>query len=40
MYGIFTFLATAAAPLPDITGGDWIFDCKLAAAPSPPLELR
>jgi hypothetical protein len=40
MYGIFTFLAVAAVSLPDIIRGDWIFDCKLAAAPSPPLELR
>jgi hypothetical protein len=40
MYGIFTFLVAAAAPLSDITGGDWIFDYKLVAAPSPPLQLR
>jgi hypothetical protein len=39
-YYIFTFVAAAAAPLPDITGGDWIFDCKLAAAPLPPPELQ
>jgi hypothetical protein len=40
MYDIFTFVAAIAAPLPDITGGDWIFNCKLAIAPLPPLELR
>jgi hypothetical protein len=39
-YDIFTFIAATAAPLPDITGGDWIFDCKLTAAPLPSLELR
>jgi hypothetical protein len=39
-YGIFTFIAATAAPLPDITGGDWIFDYKLTAAPSLPLKLR
>jgi hypothetical protein len=39
-YGIFTFIAASAAPLSDITGGDWIFDCKLTAAPLLPLKLR
>jgi hypothetical protein len=28
--------AAVAAPLPDITGGDWISACELAAVPSPP----
>jgi hypothetical protein len=40
MSDIFTFIAAIAAPLPNFTGGDWIFDCKLAAAPLPPLGLR
>jgi hypothetical protein len=40
MYNIFTFAIAIAAPLPYITGGDWIFDCKLTAAPLPPPKLR
>jgi hypothetical protein len=38
-YDIFTFIAATAAPLLDITGGDWISICKLAAVPSPPAKL-
>jgi hypothetical protein len=40
MFSILTVHAASAAPLPDIPGGDWIFDYELTAASSLPFELR
>jgi hypothetical protein len=39
MSDILALDAAAAAPLLDITGGDWISACELAAVPSSALKL-